>query len=620
MQIQKKFPVLLIKYLEMRVNINKFITGGQFVPVPQIPRSQTPPPAPAEAPIEDTVFQGMTGQALDNDAYQYQAEMQDMYRKYSTLPTALRNSSQGRWYASQLKGNTGKLNEIKNSKATFDKVMEKKEKAMSEYAADHGKIMVMDASGQVGMIAISTYAQDIQGEQPKYKALTNEEVASLRRKDPRFVGRDDLIGVIQNATSTDEVVERIRKALTALGNYSKGEASTNYQEQEIESGANEILSKTSYSRQDEGSFTSSNAENIKKAANAMWANLDDASKDHLRIKAANYGYKPGDLENAAMGLAIGLLNPATREIIKTTDKEGKPTTDKSKKVGADNKDKFKYYDVLGNETGAEKEVVLSGGGHHQVKIRGRESGSLQHEGKEVFDKPLTFITELGNIGDMNSVYFGDKKLNHENFDSVIYEGGKVNTIYLPFREKDDGSIEPLLNRLEYMEDIQKKIKEKGITDPTVKEQMYREVGFDHFDEKGEPTKEVELMPFYAFEAVSNSKVFGESSQWYTIHDEKLDWYKKFFMTGEGKKKVIDSPYFGGWSDPDILKGTVLIPKSKAAGFNSQLTNNGDVKVPSYFKEDATYNTTEPGGKQGPRSITKLDPNAKLGADQLNTKN
>jgi len=600
----------------MKINIKKLGMGAGLVyePLPIIPSQGRPPEAPEEE-IDDSIIKGIKG--LTSDVMSYGTKYTAALNQYSSLPPQVRNSIQGKMLRNRLKGDKFELTAIANSKEQLDKIVDNKKDSMSEFAVFQGHVVAQDVeTGDIVNLTLPEYSQSLSSEAPKYKALTNGELINLRSTDPRFAGKDNVFPILNNAISTDAVIKNVRGALQNLGSFSKGTADVSYEEKRIEEGANAALNQgLSYVKTSSGDFSQSNAENIKMAGNAMWGMLDDASKDLLRVKAIHYGYKPEQIEGAAMGLALAMLKPAIQE--KITEKEGEALGKMpGSKTSSNKMANLDYWGAMGIGKGVSEQIVLVNGDHNKVTMQGKTFAPFKKTKDSFYGTAsLDKIDNLGAIAEMNSVYFGDKKIESDLFDSVIYDNGKPAVVWMPFKEQEDGSFKPDLDRNQDLEDVKKKIKDQNITNPEIKMEMYRDKGFNNFDNKGEPSETVELMPFVTFSGFSNTNAIKETSKWFEIKEDRNDWYKKQFE--EGPKKQVSSHYFDGWfTHPDVLQGMIYIPLRSGAAVLGQYASGDAPEIDSSYKNISTYEGTNLGQLGGGRIYRQLDPNIQLDKNAL----
>lgn len=598
----------------MKINIKKLGAGAglTYEPLPVIP-TQGPVPDAPEVPLDTE----LKGKALTSDAKVFQDQYNIALNQYNALSPQVRTTIQGRILRDRLKGNWAQMTALANSKEQLDRIITEKKDSMSEYAVFQGHVVAQDKeNGDIVNLSLPEYSQSLTSESPKYKALTNGELINLRESDERFAGKNNVFPILNNAVSTESVLKNVRAALQNLGSSSKGSADTSYEQKRIGEGANAVLDQgLSYVKTSSGDFSQSNAENIKMAGNAMWAMLDDASKDLLRMKAIHYGWKSEQIEGAAMGLALAMLKPSIYE--KTTEKDGETLskTPGAKSGSTGKKVELDYWGAMGLGKGANESVTLSNGSNTKVIMQGETFAPFKKTKDSFYGTTsLDKMDNLGAVADMNSVYFGDKRIGSDLFDSVIYDNGKPAVVWMPFEEVD-GSIKPNLDRAQDLADIKKEIEQKDITDSTVKMSMYQAKGFNNFDNKGEPAKTVELMPFITFSGFSNNNAIKEPSKWFEVKEERNAWYKKQFE--EGPKKQVTSHYFEGWfNEPDVIQGMIYVPLRIGAAVSGQYASGDAPEIDSSYKDIKTYEGTNLGQLGGGRTYRQLDPNVDYSKNTL----
>lgn len=586
----------------MKVNIAKLQIGGVvYKPLPMMPRKEREP-KPAEAPLEKDLLESMIGEGITNDVMAYSDQVNQAYQAYSSLPEELRNSYQGQLIRRTLKGDPAKLNAIKRNKADFDKILTQKEKALDEFAVSQGKVIVADDKGSISNMSLGQYAQARMSDPEKYKALTNAEVAQLRENDPRFAFNDNLVGVLKSATSTDEVVDRIRKSLTGLGSYSKGQTDVSYEQKRIEEGANAALNQGfSYVKTSSGESKQSNAENIKMAGNAMWANLDPASKDLLRVKAIHAGYAPQQIEGAAMGLAMALLKPSISERI--TEKAGEaPGGGKGKASTGDYKGTEGYYGSIANFDGRQQDMHLSTGTNAKAIVKASFMPGLM-EGKDfVGISKFTDLKSLTGIADMDDLVIGDTRIPKEKLSSLVYDGGEVASALLPYKIVD-GHVQPDLERQNDLSNAQKEIAKYGKNIPLdVKIGIYEKNNISDLTPAGDPQAQM-LRPFIVMHGTTTTNVVKDPSDKVTVSTDSAlkDWYKKVYTktkaNGDDEVKNDDIT----WRS-DIVEGMVYVPMREGAKKASMFADKLEIKTSEYNNSAAFFNRVGFGLNEGQTDV------------------
>ena len=590
----------------MKVNVQKLQIGGVvYKPLPSLP-TREPAPKPAEAPLEKDLLESMIGEGITNDVMSYSDQVNQAYQAYSMLPEDLRNSYQGQMIRRTLKGDPAKLNAIKRNKQDFDKILTQKEKALDETAVSQGKVIVRDAQGALSNLSLGQYAQAHAADPTKYQALTNADVAQLRENDPRFAFNDNLVGVLKSATSTDEVVERVRKALGNLGSFSKGQTAVSYEQQRIEDGANAALNQgLSYIKTSEGESKQSNAENIRMAGNAMWATLDGASKDLLRVKAIHAGYKPEQIEGAAMGLAMALLKPSTTE--KIIEKSGEvPGGGKGKTGSGDYKGTEGYYGALTGFDGRETDLHLNTGTNARATIKAFMMPGLMEDKDFVGISKFTDLKSLPGVADMNDLVMGDTRIPKEKLSSLVYDGGKVGAALMPFKTVD-GHIQPDLDRQNDLSNAQKAIAayktQNGPNIPLdVKIGIYEKNNISDLTPKGDPAGTM-LKPFIIMHGTTTTNVVKDPTDKVVVSsdDDLKNWYKKVYTktSANGKEDVKNDDLT--WRS-DMVEGMVYIPMSEGAQKSAMFADKIGIKTSEYYNSVQRFNQVGLGLNEGPNEV------------------
>jgi len=586
----------------MKVNIQKLQIGGVvYKPLPMLPTREQAPKQP-EAPLEKDLLEGMIGEGITNDVMSYSDQVNQAYQAYSMLPEDLRTSYQGQMIRRTLKGDPAKLNAIKRNKQDFDKILTQKEKALDETAVSQGKVIVRDEQGNLSNLSLGQYAQAHSADPNKYQALTNSDIAQLRENDPRFAFNDNLVGILKSATSTDEVVERVRKSLTGLGSFSKGQSNVSFEQQKIEDGANAALNQgLSYVKTSEGESKQSNAENIKMAGNAMWANLDGASKDLLRVKAIHAGYKPEQIEGAAMGLAMALLKPSISERI--IEKSGETPGKSGGKTGSgDYKGEEGYYGAIANFDGRMKDLHLNTGTNARATVKASMMPGLMEGENFAGISKFTDLKALNGIVDMNDLVMGDTRIPKEKLSSLVYDGGEVAAALLPFKTID-GHIQPDLDRQNDIVNAQKAIAAYGPNIPLdVKIGIYEKNNISDLTPKGDPAGTM-LRPFVIVHGTTTTNVVKNPTDKVVVSsdDDLKNWYKKVYTktSANGKEDVKNDDLT--WRS-DMVEGLVYIPMTEGAKKASMYSDKLKVKTSEYNNSVQHFNQVGLGFNEGPTEV------------------
>lgn len=617
----------------MKVNIKKYAAGASmltYTGLPDFPSQGMPPEAPIE-PVDTSLTDGMSGKAITIDAEVFGKKYNEALRQYESMPDHLKRTAQGRMIRSQLKGDWAELNKMERSKAIFDKVVEDKKDAMSEFAVYQGHVVAEDVStGDIVNMTLSEYVESIQGGEGKFKALTNSEVANLRETDERFAGNDRVIPILKNAISIDKVTENVRKALTNLGSISKGTADASYQEKQVEEGAKIILNNT-YTKSSSGEFFQSNEAALKSAGNAMWSMLDNASKDLLRVKAIHEGYKADQIEGAAMGLALGLMKQAYVE--KSTIKESElpgGTAKKAGAVGGGSPGEENYFAQMARFNGRREPFglitgKLDSGRNAKADAVSYNFSILEDEKGDAVTQATLADPRMGgirSIADFSQVTFGDQRVSFENLQGIVYEGGDMRVMLLPFKVNNDQSISPDFDNAQNYVDAQKEIEAIGkYATKQDRIDAYTSHGFQEseLDPEGNPTAEV-LRPFIVTEGLTNNGVVHESDLVEMQNNSELeDYYKRIYDTKENKDKGISAPGPGWFLNTKVVRGNIFIPMKDGAKKMAMYGGNTKVLVDRETNFSDYYNQEGPGFNYGSGTTQQIRQGIDLSFEGLNNK-
>lgn len=584
----------------MKVNIKKMAAGASLVyePLPSFQSAAPPAPVPTQDPDDvESLLKGMSGKLLTNDGKYLNSKITEAVKFLRTAPRSIRESSLGKVMISEAKGNWDEINGADRSAKKFDAIMADKKNAMAEFGVDQGSILATDrATGDIAEMSITEYAQN----KNKYKALTNAELMDLRETDPRFTGKDKVFSFVQGAVTTDQVTEKIRKALADISSTTKGTTETSYTQQAAE-GAKAILTSSSSST---GELFETNGAQLKAAGNAMWSMLDDPSKDLLRLKAVHAGYAPEQLEGAAMGYALGLLRQKEQTKLITKDAE---TLGRDSKTGAGAGTSTKtgeenWFMGVANFNGAKEQFNLITGKLDSTRDAKADADSFNfgimkdEDGKGITLATLadSRMSGLRGIVDFDQVSFGDQRIPLEKLAGIVYEGANVRAMLLPFKKEKDGGIVPDFNKAQNYTDAVKEIKKLGkyIT-PDDKITIYNSHGFYDLDPTGDPTAEV-LRPFVVMEGITNNGIVHDSDLVDLKNDSDLEDYFKNLYKTKNDKEVSKMPSPGMFSNTKVVRGNIFIPMQNGAAKKAMFSGHTKVLVDQSENMSSSFNTTEPG--------------------------
>lgn len=582
----------------MRINkdrVEKFQAGGGFMsfqPLPMVPTQQQQPmqaAAPTGAEdnggriLDDDTFKALLGKGVTNDVMQYSAQLQQAEREYGRMSDIERNTSRGLRLRATLKGDIGTITGLMRAREQFDKARDSAtvNESMGDLAVTNRGMLVKDmTTGRLQEVGYDDYAKDMRaGESRKYQALTNAQLLAERENNPSLVGDTQTLTALSNSVGMTKVKDEIYKALTSISSNSEKQTGNEYldvQNEKMAAGVASLIGNAQQGVYDINSMESEtdNKQQVAMAMRGLWDNLSGSAKSLLRARAVQDGVQGDDIEKLAKQNAIELLAPKEsvqheKSLVSTYNHD--MTLDKRGMGG--------LAPIGANEALISKDAVhvpiqLNVGNNQKFTTFGAQIPGFFNQGKPVGQTSITNIDIVRGIGDMNSVYFGDQKVDKSKLDSVIYDGGKVVTVPIPYTTGPNGEIKPDLDLFSRLS----KAKQELATIPiqaqsrTVKETIYHKNDIPT-NEKGDDS--VPQKNFLMFNATGNettingnkSDLITNLSQGPNKKDAEYNYKQTYVYGGKDPKSENDrqrpeykSHIFkpNSWVDPDVIQSMVFI--------------------------------------------------------------
>lgn len=307
-----------------REKIIKYQEGGylQYRPLTRPPEAMPqgdPEPtarqtkaAAAEGGLDEKSMQKLLGNGITNDVMAFSNQMQQVESQYATLSDSEKEGPKGRHLRSLLKGNFGELNALIRSKDTFDKAVAKSQAAggLEEFAVVPGAFVVKRADGSLDKVGFQQYAKDRNEGTIDYKPLTNSELAREREYNKNLTGNNSVFSILEYSKGINEVQKEVLGIANGIGKSSQSNTTGAYDEATVEAMRDaKLKAGQGVFKVKESSSMSTNAPQIQRAKQVMWATLSDNSKNVLRARAAFTEKDPSKVEERAATLAMDLLDP-----------------------------------------------------------------------------------------------------------------------------------------------------------------------------------------------------------------------------------------------------------------------------------------------------------------------
>lgn len=352
----------------MKLNIKKLQAGGylSYQPLPIVPTSQAAPAQqaqaqPEEAGVDKELLTKLVGNGLTNDVMAYSKAVNQAYTQYASLSEYERDTYKGRSLRNMMKGDFAQINALIRSKDNMKESLDaaKSNDSLGEFAVTKGGMFVKDNStGKIGLVSFQQYAVDAKGEERKYTALTNADLAKEREYNDQLIGDENTFAVLKYGRGMTKVKEEVLKIANYIKSSTESKSVGEYGATPDDISELETAVKAGLFKEKAGESLTSNKPQLEKAKYAMWTNLSQEAKDVLRANAAaTPGADPSKIEQMAMSMAASLLDPYESYVHKVTADE---SLGKGGKGGSGSGGK----DTLGNFGG----TALAYSGMHNNEI------------------------------------------------------------------------------------------------------------------------------------------------------------------------------------------------------------------------------------------------------------
>ena len=493
---------------------------------------------------------------------------------------------------------------------------------LGEYAVTTtGSLYVRDAEGSLANISLSDFAKN----RDKYQALTVNDLTQARRYDPKLSFDKTVISTIQNATGIDKISDHIVKVLKDLGTE---EGTTNIYKSktslynDIKGDVGTLNGKTPTDMQKAGlkqlndvynrmgtngmydltTTDSTQRNHINEASAFILSTLPKSSQDLLKARAVINGTGL-DAKNL-ISIAFGAFSSESHKSDVHFD-EGMTKID----VGPSGTGKDDFH------MNALEELMTGDINKQKYSITNPEDGSVEMTlpasiiGSVMTLKndpvPATTLknvldnskdTGIRSLVDTNNMWFGGKQINNSSLDAIVYNGGEMAKVWVPV----DNDGHPDLKMASRYSDAEKKIAYNNITDPTMKNAVYKEFNLNmQLDPKtGKPTTNSQVKEFLTFTGSTSDKNGGVGdNNIYTYHptgamqNSEKDRLSTIFKQTSTKTNTVSYP--DGWWGPgmsDVVTAPIFLALNSSAKNTLGALSGHGVMAPSQSIQTNIINT------------------------------
>lgn len=480
----------------MRIReISKLQQGGaappfvSWSPVPSTPVA----PTTEEAATKSTDSAGGDGilskemvkllmeHGLPSDVNAFVGSLQDLYNDPMYRATGKMNTSS---LSNKYLGLIGRVNNIKFGKEAYDASIKRltENGGLSDIAiSSTGRMVVRNLeNGQIEQLSPTEFRENY-GE---YQAMTNGDLAHLRAVNPNMAFDNNIFSILNNGIGSTDIQDYLNQAVANLGSSAiKTEGYVSKKGTQILNGLGQIENNPEVQRSllSDGVYkvsaeNKSNYEQSKQALNYLMNTLPENAKSYLRAKAAVSGLDP---ETGAQTILTQYISSKFNTSVTNTVDFDKAATEAA--VGNSSSKAttpVTQIDTMLEEIAtSNRTYTFNPGTPIQFSTQAiRNPIMLTLDGKKPVESSrldLVLDNSTLSMGDRNSMYFGNKKVNPEDLENIMYmDTSGLSMAYMPITAGDDGSVKPDLGAMENIDTAEQQIKAEGNVDEIRKKQIY----------------------------------------------------------------------------------------------------------------------------------------------------
>ena len=556
---------------------------------------------------------------LPSDIDSIESYLKNFVIRSTSDPFGLESSSS---IASRYMNVLSKIKKAKANKEWFDKAYDKlrDNDALDEYAINNeGKFIGINVN--TGDYKWFSPQQLESGEAQEYQLLTNSNLLDIRARDMNTAFNSTLIQEAANGVSMQQINDHVSKIIQNLGSDKTQTQVFGDQSKEVLNGlkqlqiaAQEVGQDLSISQLYEANvFTENQANQAKFALSYIYSTLPKNMKSLLFIKA-------GSTEGAKE-----LINQFVNSKLSSTNKlEFSP---KNKKGSSSSNSKTGNVTIDGLELSPAQMLQQGFGDREYITIQDQSSSGLQ---VEAVTMPITkdgnqpmgsgtledvATSQFGGILNFTNASMGGQIIPFEGRRNIAVDGSKIYSMYLPIDQNEyvKGNIVPDITLIDKVNEINKDIRQKQITDPNQINALYEESGLPVYMNQDGTVIPTFYRRFGVINGTAIDNAFGknfvENRYLKKIDDEDVINNALSIMNrGRNKEDRIEYDAknffnFGGLlGDYDnVYEGTIFIPISNdvflgVAGSGKTITSTeaNDLEALQQQKQKVSTNYINPG--------------------------
>lgn len=498
---------------------------------------------------------------------------------------------------------------------------------LGEIAVDkYGNVFVQDKeTGNMGRMSIEEYKQL---DKNKYEILTNSNLLYYRANSPEFAFKNDILGIVENGIGISKITEHLLQVASNLGTNSVRDARYQTPQSEEISEGLRVLQEAEKKNIKLDELSSNQKAQAEYALKYLWAALPENEKTVLKYKSDGTEKGATDLIQTLIFSRTSQKDSANESASGKGNGSGSGSSSGSSSGKGDTNDKTNWYTGVQNaENGTDGVFQLNTGTSNSLMVNGTVYGNIKDsDWKPIGNASMTEVMNGGLSGIVKNMYgisFGDKVIDPEDLNDIMYDNGGGIVIPLPTKIVKGTKVVDLSIINEYNEAYSEYKKQKGSEDnPELFGKILEEHGLTELlDDNGLPDRQ----RFCNFLVVSGYAV-DKKNKFYKNTDGQdndfiedvdaddslidliqstlsTDSKKSNYKIDKGNWYETESPE-SWWNTYDhIYRGNLYIPLSDNE--NSGLTA-GKAELPYYLQHEheAQYQIREK--RKSASSITGAD--------------
>lgn len=526
--------------------------------------------------MTDKIIDIVKENGLPSDVNLFLKQVDEFLTKSQNLSNAYLFGGNKDYSLSQALQIQSMANEVRYNHEIYKKASENidKEDVGSSLAINtNGKLYVLNGKGKLETVSVNEFDRE------KHRALTCDELISLRAnpKNLSLAMNSSILDDLKDTVGLKTIADYIRTTAVAFGT-NKDPKYVHKDGESIQKGLNALIGDGP-----DGYYKVSREvkiEDIKKATNFIYHNLNDNMKHRLSAEAIKYGRKPDEYITAYIQASLSEYN----QISNNLDYEAEASKDASKSKSGDSS--AMVTDTMGEaySTGQgfsppKYTMFLSSKKDTPIYALVQNMGPAQTaDGSKAFgnanvEDVLTNSAGLPLMGlDKSAITFGDMPVDWIDASKLVYDSSsEIQRVWLPY-VNDNGKIRPNFKLLDEIDTLNKALtsKKKTMTDAQL-EEVASKYGLV-YDSESKMFIAPNTMPFISFGAVASNDTLSddlENSDWLHMCTDSEDkkWkdlyndlteFRSFYADAKDREKTGRSKTTW-WLGYKFFKGNVFIP-------------------------------------------------------------